>query len=695
MLNNHGKRRGVIAVLGIVLSGLLAVSSNAQAQGNRVLPDAPIPYNQLAPRAASAVSVAKMTRPSLPAASVSSLPPLDPVRLEAFVDGWMADAMSREHVPGATVSIVQNGQVILKKGYGFASLSPRRAVDPDRTLFRIGSISKTFTWILLMKEVEARRIRLDRPINLYLPEQVRLPSQARDVMVRHLLDHSAGFEDRALGQLFEKDPQRIRPLDLYLRQERPDQVRSAGAISSYSNYGAALAGEAVVFVSGKTFERKVEDEITGPLGMSRTTFREPRAERRGLPTAMPPSLRNDVATGYGWRNAGFSPNAYEFVGQVAPAVSASSTAGDMSRYMLMLLGNGTSEGVTVFGPQAARAFRTPLRATPTGINGWAHGFMTFDLPGAFKAYGHLGDTVAFHSNMTVVPRLELGLFISTNGEGGRSLADRLPNAVVRHFYAAATTFPRPGSIELITAADTFNGNYMSTRRAYSGLEGFVSRLAGGTDVRVTSGGRLLLSRGGQDRAFVPDGPVASGHFISTIDDQRIAFQISDGRATTIRSSVNTEALRRTSLINRPFTLIVLAALTGAAAVATLGGLIMRNRRDLRQNQVQARASMVQAMQAGLWIAALGLFAIWGAGASDAQAIMYDWPGIPLVTASTCALVAAVLTIITVAALPAIWQGGRRVDSWNGLRKAFFTITVLIYASFSLLLAFAGGLEPWS
>jgi CubicO group peptidase (beta-lactamase class C family) len=129
-------------------------------------------------------------------------------------------------------------------------------VDPDRTLFRIGSISKTFTWVLLMKEVEARRIRLDRPINLYLPEKVRLPGASREVMVRHLMDHSAGFEDRALGQLFENEAGRVRPLDLYLRQERPDQVRPAGQVASYSNYGASLAGEAVAFVSGKTFERQ-------------------------------------------------------------------------------------------------------------------------------------------------------------------------------------------------------------------------------------------------------------------------------------------------------------------------------------------------------------------------------------------------------------------------------------------------------
>jgi hypothetical protein len=75
--------------------------------------------------------------------------------------------------------------------------------------------------------------------------------------------------------------------------------------------------------------------------------------------------------------------------------------------------------------------------------------------------------------------------------------------------------------------------------------------------------------------------------------------------------------------------------------------------------------------------------------------MYGWPGPLVVTASACALVAAALTLVTIVAAPAIWQGGRRVDSWTGLRKTFFTMTVLIYTAFSVLLALGGALEPWS
>jgi hypothetical protein len=75
--------------------------------------------------------------------------------------------------------------------------------------------------------------------------------------------------------------------------------------------------------------------------------------------------------------------------------------------------------------------------------------------------------------------------------------------------------------------------------------------------------------------------------------------------------------------------------------------------------------------------------------------MYRWPGVLMITASACALVFAGLTVTTLIALPAIWRGGRRVDSWTHLRKAFFSVTVLIYAAFSVDLALWGALSPWS
>lgn len=623
---------------------------------------------------------------------------IPPVELEAFVDGVVKQAMQRQHIAGVTVSVVQNGQVLLKKGYGFASLSPQRPVDAERTLFRIGAISKTFTWIGVMKEVEAGRIRLDQPVNLYLPERVQVRDQGYDRPVRvvDLMDHAAGFEDRSYGQLFVPEYEYVRPLELYLRRERPRRVRPPGQVSSYSNYGAGLAGEAVAWVSGRPFERLMEEEIFLPLGMRHTTFRERRPSKAALPAPMPAELAADVAEGYRWRAGGFQQRPYEYTGQIAPADSASSTAGDMARYMLALLGGGQLGEATIFSASTAQAFRTPILATPPGVNGWAHGFMVEPLPGGRVGYGHPGATLSFMSNMVTAPELNLGVFVAANTASGAGLAQDLPQAVVREFYAAPTPFPRPGSSDLVDEAQRFAGQYLSTRRAYGGLEGFVGRLTGSAQVQVTPEGRLLTTEATGPKAWVPDGPLEQGRFVAADGDDRLVFQMNDGQAVSYRTDDGVQQFERTSFWRSLGALGLMAGLTAGAAVVGLAGAMLRSRREQRENQIQNRAALVQNLQAGLWLIALASFGVWGAKALyDPARLVFGWPGPLLVTASACALVAAALTATTLVALPAVWRGGRRVDSWPILRRAAFTLTVAIYLAFSILLARAGGLAPWS
>lgn len=674
-------------------------------------PSHPIPYSQLAPKpaakpkpAATATPAAKPAEtepptPREPGARLAPGQPIPPAELESFVDGLVKGAMQRDHIAGVTVSVVQGGQVTLKKGYGFASLDPARPVDPDRTLFRIGSITKTFTWIALMKEVEAGRIRLDQPINLYLPEKVQVKDQGFDQPIRviNLMDHSPGFEDRALGHLFEDDFDRVRPLDLYLRQERPRRVRAPGLISSYSNYGAALAGEAASYTSGKPYERLIEEEILAPLRMTHTSFREPHPAKAGLPTPMPADLAADVSQPFRWTGTGYAPGRYEFIEQIAPAGVGSSTAGDMARYLLMQLSGGSLDGAQIYGPQTAQAFRTPIRPTAPGVNGWAHGLAVETLPGGFKGYGHDGGTLAFFSDMVVVPQLGLGVFVSTNTTTGAALSGRLAPAIVQQFYVKPQPFPRPGAPELAGLGSVYDGYYVGTRRAYSGLEGFVTRLAeAGTNVAVTPDGHMKVGGLMGGGAYVPDGPADQGRFIGLQDDSRLAFLIKDGKAIGFLPSGGSVFYERASGWTSPSTLVWLAGLTVAAAVITLLGLIVRSRRVLRQSMTQARASIVQNIQAGLWLLAIVLFGLFLAGAlGDLAPVMYGWPTPTLVLASACALVASALTLVTILALPVVWAGGGRVDSWSFLRKISFTFTVLVYSAFAILLATWGALSPWS
>ena len=684
------------------LVGLAPAASQEAAQP--YVPNAPIPYTKLrpvrpkpAPRPATPRPAAQAPAAAAPTAvqPLTAAAPLPPEQLEAFVDGVVREAMAADHIAGVTVSVVQNGQVVLKKGYGFATLAPAAPVDPDRTLFRIGSISKTFTWITLLNEIEAGRMRLDAPVNLYLPLKVQVKDEGYDepVRLRHLMGHTPGFEDRALGHLFERDYDRVRPALVYLRQERPRRVRAPGTLPSYSNYGVALAGAALSNVTGKTFEALVEQEITNPLGLSRTTFREPHPARQGMPAPMNPRLARDLADGLRWTAEGYKARPFEYIGQIAPAGSASSTAADMARYMNLLLAGGTLDGVTVFSPQVARQMRTTLYRPAPAAAGWNHGFQDLALPGGRRGFGHAGATLSFHSNMVLAPDLGLGVFISTNTETGYRLAQRLPTAIVEHFYAPPRAIPPPGSRALLDDRAAYEGNYLGARRAYGGLEAFIGALLNFTRVSVTPDGYLSTVDDLGPRLWTPT--AQPGVFRRIDGPEVMVFQLKDGKAQRFFGPSGAAAFERRGDFAGPGLLSVLAGLAAIAAIATLVGLAMRDRRDFRETNIQGRASLLQTTQSILWLLAMTGFGIWATGASDSAQILYNWPGGWMVLASACCLVAAVLTFITLLMLPVIWRGGRRVDSWTPWRKLRFTLTALIFALFSIDLAYWGALFPWS
>ena len=100
---------------------------------------------------------------------------IDPARLQGladFVDGVMAEQIVAREVAGAVVTVVHDGRVLFTRGYGFANVEARRPVDPERTLFRPGSVSKTFTWTALMQQVERGRVDLDADVNSYLDFEI-------------------------------------------------------------------------------------------------------------------------------------------------------------------------------------------------------------------------------------------------------------------------------------------------------------------------------------------------------------------------------------------------------------------------------------------------------------------------------------------------------------------------------------------
>src|SRR5512140_1331741 len=131
--------------------------------------------------------------------------PSDPVEVAAFMDGLMAAEMSANHVPGAVVAVVKDGKVLFSKGYGYADLETRTPVDPEKTLFRPGSVSKLFVWTSVMQLVEQGKLSLEADVNQYL--DFKIPATYPEpITLKTLLTHTPGFEDKG-KDLFKLKPE--------------------------------------------------------------------------------------------------------------------------------------------------------------------------------------------------------------------------------------------------------------------------------------------------------------------------------------------------------------------------------------------------------------------------------------------------------------------------------------------------------
>jgi CubicO group peptidase (beta-lactamase class C family) len=632
-----------------------------------------------------AASPSVATPPASPAPRLSPDQSIPPGELEALVDATVRQAMEQDHIAGVSVSVVQDGKVVLKKGYGHADVGHARPVDPDRTLFRVGSISKTFTWLMTLNAVDHGRMALDAPINTYLPPKVRVPDHPgfRQVRLRDLMTHTPGFEDQPLKRLFVRDPAQLAPIDDDLAAHRPSRVFPPGEVMAYSNYGAALTGDALSHAEGQGWPDLLEAEILQPAGMGHTTGRELYPPRAGLPAPMPASLAQDLSKAYRWTGVSYTADPFELIAGDAPAGAISSSAGDMARYMTLLLNGGVIDGHTIYGPTVAAAIRTPMRQFPgdAAIDG---GFFQSPLGDGLISYGHNGATLDFHADMMIVPALRLGVFVASNTEGEKTLTGALPARIVQTFYQAPHD-PLPPAPSLLRDAAIYQGAYATTRRPFHGLEAFaMSFLA--TSATVAPPGYLVVS----GERFVPAGKPG---LFQDVDHPYLQIQavVENGRVTKFLEGGG--ELWRVDLIHQTQTLAMAAGLAALVSIGVLFGLVSPARWRLPQTSVQRIAGALRGLAAGLWLFSILAFATkLQAGLADQSTVAFGWPQPQILAASAAALVAAVLSWIAAALTPFAWTGQ---GGWNRWRKLRFTATILVFSAFGLLLALLGALQPWN
>jgi CubicO group peptidase (beta-lactamase class C family) len=366
--------------------------------------------------------------------------------LPTFIDGVVAQQIATREVAGAVVTVVKNGRVVMSRGYGFADVDRAIPVDPASTLFRPGSVSKLFTWVALMQQIERGRVSMDADVNSYIDFKIK-EFEGKPIKVRDLFSHTPGMSD--VGGISNPDPSKVEPFTTWMKNHIPRRVWAPGTETSYSNYGAALAGYIVQHVSGEEFPDYAERHIFKPLGMTSTTFRED----------LSPAMRHRAALGYKVEDGRFVAQPPEYYGVIMPAGSASAPGSDMSRFMLAMLGGGQLGGTRILKPESVRLLMSDSFANTPGLEGMAHGFMVHRLSGP-RLVGHGGNTRDFHSNLFLAPDLGFGVFISmTGGAGSYGARTELTEAIIGRMFPRQPAARQSGPPPRI-------GSYRVNRRDY-------------------------------------------------------------------------------------------------------------------------------------------------------------------------------------------------------------------------------------
>ncbi len=383
--------------------------------------------------------------PSLQSQAPTSVPLnralLNPSSLDSLLRPVMIDKMADRYVAGSAIVVVSGDRIAYQGGFGRREVFREVPVEVDRTIWRIGSVTKVLTGLAVMQLVDRGRLRLDADVNQYLGAMKVPGTFPEPVQVRHLLTHTAGF-DQLGSNRHARNERAIRPLGEWLADNLV-RLNPPGQLAVYDTYGITLAGYLIEQVSGLSYEHYLQKNIFGPLNMQHSG------------TAVPPALRADVAVGYEFAGH-WEAMPWEFM-NTAPASTVNATVTDMGNLLVMLLNGGRFGDKQVLSVEAVRAMLTRQFSNDPQQPGYGYTFWedwSFGIP----AFSHGGSMTGFGSFLYLVPEHRLGVFIAYNQESA-ALAEAAVSRLVKALFPESSPLTlRPtiaGDSDLARLAGTF------------------------------------------------------------------------------------------------------------------------------------------------------------------------------------------------------------------------------------------------
>ncbi len=578
---------------------------------------------------------------------------------ERFFDTFYRSQATELDMAGSVVVLVEGDEIVFSRGYGHADAAGMRPVDPAHTLFRNGSVSKLFTWTAVMQLVELGLIDLDRDVNAYLAgTDIQIPATYdAPITMRHLMSHTAGFEDGTVGILFARDETELVPIAERLAETMPQRVRPAGEAPAYSNWGAALAGVIVEEVSGLSFNDYVEERIFVPLGMESATFREPLSE------AQTAALAEGVRRSSGLWTA----QDFELIGNFGPAGSMSVTGEDMAPFMIAHLNAGAYGDARILSAETTAQMHSRLYTQSDALPGMAHGFYEH-IENGHRLIAHGGDTMWYHSNLVLFPEAEIGLFVSTNYPDGTSFRGNIVEAFMDEFFPSesdAGVSPAGESVEGVDLSE-YAGSYRFNRHAFSSIEKITvlnQEFSVSVDEDV-----LLISRNETTRRYQPVG----GDVFQEVDgERRIAFVRDEAGEIRDLASWNLPIFSAYRIEDNQTTplQLMLIGIPAFIFLNVLVGSLIHFRRVFAMNNGERLARLTLFSIAALQMGFIAGFFILISSAGNE--IVYGWPS-SINVLLALPLIALPLTLLAVLQTVRAWKNGY----WSLLGRLRYTISTL-------------------
>jgi CubicO group peptidase (beta-lactamase class C family) len=440
-----------------------------------------------------------------------------PASLEEF-KAVAARVLDEARLPGAGLALVRKNGIEWAGGIGWADRDARRAVDAD-THFRVGSISKTFVALALVQLYEDGKVDLDAAVAPLVPDlAIDNPWEATDpVRVRHLLEHTAGFDDMHPNEIYVLDETPDRPLvDVLRLNPASRRVRwRPGTRMAYSNPGYAVAARVIEEVSGAPYDQFITERILMPLEMTTSTF-------GATPT-------ENAALAQGYSEPDGHPVARRRV-HLRPAGALSTSARELGHFVEMLLGWGERRGSYVVDPEYLSNMEWPrtTAASAAGVRaGYGLGiFSTIDLP--FHVLGHQGGIDGFVSAYGYSPSRDVGYVVLLNGTHAPEALTRLSSLAIRYLKRDVEASAPDRTTVAPEELERFEGYYHDANPRHTVLGAVEFPLSGRT-VRVRDGRLTLSSIVGPTEALVPvndavfrrENEVAASMAFTTVDGQPV------------------------------------------------------------------------------------------------------------------------------------------------------------------------------